>query len=95
VDNPLGVFVLDVDADKWGFGSLEALEEEHGEPPPTWTVKTGGGGLHYYFNLPPDVEIRNSADKLGRGLDVRGEGGYVLLPGIATEGAYEVLKRHR
>jgi hypothetical protein len=90
-----GVFVLDVDADKWGFGSLEALEEEHGELPPTWTVRTGGGGLHYYFRLPPDVEIRNSAGKLGRGLDVRGEGGYVLLPGSVTEGAYEVLERHQ
>jgi hypothetical protein len=86
-----GVFVLDVDKDKWGFGSLEALEEEHGELPATYIVKTGGGGFHYYFRLPPDVEIRNSAGKLGRGLDVRGEGGYVLLPTSTTTGAYEVL----
>jgi hypothetical protein len=88
-----GVFVLDVDADKLGFGSLEALVEEHGELPETWTVKTGGGGLHHYFRFPPDVEIRNSAGKLGRGLDVRGEGGYVLLPTSTTAGAYEVLER--
>jgi hypothetical protein len=88
-----GVFVVDVDADKWGFGSLEALEEEHGELPATLTVKTGGGGLHYYFRLPRNTEIRNSAGKLGRGLDVRGEGGYVLLPTSTTEGAYEILER--
>jgi hypothetical protein len=87
-----GVFVLDVDADKWGFGSLEALEEEHGKLPPTFTVKTGSGGLHHYFRLPADVEIRNSAGKLGRGVDVRGEGGYVLLPSSTTEGTYEVLE---
>jgi hypothetical protein len=88
-----GVFVLDVDEDNWGFGSLEALEEEHGELPKTFTVKTGGGGLHHYYRLPPDVEVRNSAGKLGRGLDIRGEGGYVLLPTSTTEGAYEVLDR--
>ena len=89
-----GIFVLDVDQDKWGFGSLEALEEKHGELPATFTVKTGGGGLHYYFKLPQNVEIRNSAGKLGRGLDVRGEGGYVLLPGSTTDSEYEVLERH-
>jgi hypothetical protein len=89
-----GMFVLDVDRDKWGFGSLEDLEEKHGKLPPTWTAKTGGGGLHYYFKLPAGVEIRNSAGKLGRGLDVRGEGGYVLLPGSTTDGEYEVLERH-
>jgi hypothetical protein len=87
-----GVCVLDVDKDKWGFGNLEALVEEHGELPATFTVKTGGGGLHYYFWLPADTEIRNSAGKLGQGLDVRGEGGYVLLPGSTTEGDYEVLE---
>jgi Bifunctional DNA primase/polymerase, N-terminal/Primase C terminal 1 (PriCT-1) len=89
-----GAFVLDVDPDRWGFGSLQALEEEHGPLPATYTVKTGGGGLHFYFKMPPDVDIRNSWDEPGRGLDVRGEGGYVLLPGSTTESEYEVLKRH-
>jgi Bifunctional DNA primase/polymerase, N-terminal/Primase C terminal 1 (PriCT-1) len=88
-----GVFVLDVDADKWGFGSLEVLQEENGELPTTYAVKTGGGGLHHYFRLPPGAEIRNSAGKLGRGLDVRGEGGYVLLPTSTTERTYEVLEK--
>jgi hypothetical protein len=89
-----GFFVLDVDLEAWGAGSLEALETEYGELPTTYTVKTGGGGLHYYFRLPAGVEIRNSAGKLGLGLDVRGEGGYVLLPTSTTQGAYEVLERH-
>jgi hypothetical protein len=89
-----GVFVLDVDLEAWGAGSLDALEEQYGKLPDTYTVKTGGGGLHYYFRFPSGVEIRNSAGKLGLGLDTRGEGGYVLLPGSFTEGAYEVLERH-
>jgi len=89
-----GFFVLDVDLEAWGAGSLEALETAHGELPTTYTVKTGGGGLHYYFRLPERTEIRNSAGKLGLGLDVRGEGGYVLLPTSTTEGTYEVLENH-
>ena len=31
--------------------------------------------------MPAGVEIRNSAGKLGSGLDIRGTGGYVLAPG--------------
>jgi Bifunctional DNA primase/polymerase, N-terminal/Primase C terminal 1 (PriCT-1) len=88
-----GFFVLDVDKDKWGFGSLEALEAEHGPLPKTYTVQTGRGGLHIYLRYPEGADIRNSAGKLGPGLDVRGEGGYVLLPGSVTEGTYTVLDK--
>jgi hypothetical protein len=48
--------------------------------PPTLQAITGGGGFHLYFRAPEGVEIRNSAGKLGAGVDVRGNGGYVLLP---------------
>jgi len=87
-----GFWVLDVDADKGGFESLAALLATHGELPHTATVRTGGGGRHYYFKYPQDgTVIPNSAGKLGRGLDVRGEGGYVLVPPSVTEGRYEQL----
>lgn len=47
--------------------------------------------MHFFFEYPHGVEIRNSAGKLGPGLDVRGEGGYVLLPPSvhATSRRYE------
>jgi hypothetical protein len=32
-----------------------------------------------YFEM-PDTSVRNSAGKIGPGLDVRGDGGYVLAP---------------
>lgn len=70
-----GVVVLDVDE----FDSLTALEEEHGKLPDGPVVLTGGGGLHLYFRA-PDLVIPNSASKLGPGLDIRGGGGYVVLP---------------
>ena len=42
-------------------------------------METGGDGLHLWFLLGTEV-IRNSAGRLGPGLDVRGDGGYVVVP---------------
>jgi hypothetical protein len=73
------VVVLDVDAQHGGAGSLRELERRHGELPKTARVLTGGGGQHVYFRH-PGPEVRNSAGRLGSGLDVRGDGGYVVAP---------------
>jgi hypothetical protein len=70
--------VLDVDPRHGGDLMLDELEGQHGPLPVTWTAKTGGGGLHYYFRSPQ--AIRNSAAQLGAGLDIRGTGGYVVAP---------------
>src|SRR6266446_1458854 len=71
--------VLDVDRRHGGEESLSALEQQHEALPETPTVLTGGGGRHLYFACPA-IPIRNSAGKIGSGLDIRGDGGYVLLP---------------
>ena len=86
-----GLFVVDVDFDRGGFETLAALIHRHKEWPDPPTVRTGGGGLHFFFSYPTGVEIRNSTGKLGPGIDVRGEGGYVLLPPSvhATRRVYE------
>ncbi|HET7487958.1 MAG TPA: bifunctional DNA primase/polymerase [Acidimicrobiales bacterium] len=73
-----GLVVLDVDPAHGGADSLAALEAAVGPLPATMTVHTGGGGLHLYFAH--GHALRNSAGKLGPGLDVRGEGGYVIAP---------------
>lgn len=82
-----GLLVLDVD-DPAG---LDALEAERGELPATRTHSTGSGGMHYLYRYPAGAEIRNSAGKLARGLDVRGEGGYVVVPPSHTTRPYQVL----
>lgn len=74
-----GIVVLDVDADHEGFESLAELAINYGALPETPTSKTGSGGRHIFFKH-PGVEVRNSAGKLGRGLDIRGDGGYVVAP---------------
>jgi hypothetical protein len=75
-----GVWVLDIDPDKGGEASLHALEQGMGSLPATIEVITGGGGRHLYFRLPDSDAIKNTAGKLGDGLDTRGDGGYVVAP---------------
>ncbi len=79
-----GKLVLDVDVhsnDANGKESLAALKSKGFALPSTFTVETASGGLHYYFRYPAGVDIRNSAGKIGPGLDVRGNGGFVVAPG--------------
>lgn len=73
-----GIIVLDVDGDH-GAASLAELERVHGPLPLTPVVETGHG-QHLYFAAPNGKQIRNSAGKLAAGLDVRGDGGYVVAP---------------
>lgn len=81
VESNLFVVDIDVSDGKPGLDSWRALLAEHGAPPPTHTVRTGSGGLHFYYTMPDGVVIRNSAgNRLGPGVDVRGEGGFVVAP---------------
>lgn len=75
-----GLVVLDVDPGHGGDESLEALLSDHGPLPPGTVVRTGSGGRHFYFGHPGGV-IRNDAGRrLGPGLDIRSDGGYVIAP---------------
>lgn len=75
----VGVVVIDVDPRHGGMEALGALLHEHGELPPTREVHTGGGGSHLFFRC-PNPSPRNSTNVLGQGLDIRAEGGYVVVP---------------
>ncbi|AMJ61419.1 hypothetical protein AXW83_14935 [Bosea sp. PAMC 26642] len=83
-----GLFVVDIDDKngKEGSATWAALEALHGAAPPTFTVKTPSGGRHLYFRVDPSVWIPNSAGKLGIGIDIRGDGGYVVGPGSVLNG---------
>ncbi len=75
-----GFWVLDVDADKGGIESLEALENKYGSLPETLVSKTGGGGKHYFFKIPKGIAISCTIGKIAKGVDTRGNGGYVAAP---------------
>jgi hypothetical protein len=74
-----GFWALDIDPRHHGNRSLARLMSEHGELPETISVRTPSGGVHMWWKW-PSIEIRNSAGQIGEGIDVRGEGGYVLAP---------------
>jgi hypothetical protein len=67
-----GLLVLDVDPRDGGPESLLALERINGPLPETAKARTGGGGVHVFFRYPAGETVRNSARRLGPGLDVRG-----------------------
>lgn len=72
-----GIFALDVDRrpDKDGTLWLEALRHDL---PPTAEQVTPSGGRHLLYRHPPHLRVSNSTDALCRGVDVRGEGGYIM-----------------
>ncbi len=76
-----GLVVLDVDNKngKSGSTALGVLELMYGDLPETYTVETPNGGQHLYFRT--DERIGNSVGKLGEGLDVRSDGGFVVAEG--------------
>jgi hypothetical protein len=82
--------VLDQDGDQ-AIESRRELERRHAPLPRTASVVTPSGGSHDYF-AHPGVEIPNSVGGLGPGLDVRGDGGYVIVPpSVAVTGRrYEI-----
>ena len=74
-----GIFVIDIDPRHGGDETLADLESEHGKLPDTVEALTGGGGRHIYFKH-PGGRVPCGEGKLGAGVDVKGDGGYVVAP---------------
>lgn len=70
----------DLDEDKGlnGYEEVTTWERVHGQLPETVRAITGRGGYHLYFSYSGD-DIKNRAGLL-EGVDVRGDGGYVIAP---------------
>lgn len=74
-----GLVVIDIDPRHGGDATWETLVQTHGGLPETVECLTGGGGRHLYFRH-PGGHIKTQATALGPGVDVRADGGYVVLP---------------
>ncbi len=73
--------LIAVDIDKHGErDGMAWLADNQDALPDTLTHGTPSGGLHLLFRAPEGVTIGNSAGRLAPGVDVRGDGGYILVP---------------
>lgn len=77
---PSGLVVIDLDVAKGALAAWRGLKAAHGIDDETLTSITGGGGWHLFYRSPEGFAGRNSASKLGPGIDVRAVGGYVIAP---------------
>jgi len=88
-----GVFVLDVDQKNGidGYESLRLLEKANDPLPLTWRSQTPSGGQHIWLQYPRDERV-GSRVGVRSGLDVRGQGGFVVAPPSKREsGGYSWL----
>ncbi|MEU8350287.1 bifunctional DNA primase/polymerase [Streptomyces sp. NPDC048845] len=97
---PSGLVVVDLDKPKQpgetgpdGADTFRALCQEKAgtpHPPQTYTVATGSGGAHLYFQAPDKrrdgSRLRNTAGKLAPKVDTRAHGGYVVAAGSIVNG---------
>lgn len=72
---PKGVVVIDVDPRNGGHRTLAEMQEATGPLPATLTARTGSGGRHLWFTYSGP-----SRGRIGQGIDVKKQGGYVVLP---------------
>lgn len=92
-----GLVVVDVDPRHGGDDGLVDLRRTLGDLPDTVECLTGSGGRHIYVSVGEGVVVRNSAGTLAQGVDIRGEGGYVVAaPSVHVSGrsyAWEASSR--
>lgn len=73
-----GVFVFDYDPRNGGDVSYQELIDEYGDID-TESNTTPNGGKHFIFELPA-FDVHAISGKLWPGIDIKGEGGYHLVP---------------
>ena len=74
-----GIWAVDVDPRDGGDDSLADLEAAHTKLPDTIESITGSNGRHLIFKW-PGFNPGTNAGQLGPGLDIRGEGGFIVAP---------------
>ena len=77
------MFVTDIDmTDADGLQQLKAIDPDGNGFDGFDTIKsrTGSGGGHLFFALPADLQMGNATKVQGTAIDIRGTGGYVVVP---------------
>jgi len=77
-------FDIDDKDERHGFRTIERLKVLGKEFPDTWSQKTPSGGEHRLYWSP--IPIRQGTNVCGDGIDLRGDGGYLVGPGSRING---------
>ena len=89
-DKALVVVDIDVKKDKNGVETAKKLRAEGFELAPTLVATTKSGGYHFIYYH--DHPVKQGVDVLGRGIDIRSKGGYIVAPGSKIDGGeYKIL----
>lgn len=104
---PSGIVVIDIDTRRDGLRRWEELRRKN-EQFTTFTVRTGSGGFHYYFQYDAKTMggLRNRALDEPASIDFKTTGGQVVAPGsihpvtkelyvVCDNGAYPTDKSNR
>jgi hypothetical protein len=95
---PSGLLVIDCDTSQEGDSPQWRLVGEDVQIagkalPRTFSVATPNSGRHVYFSA-GGHSLRNTVGKLGKHIDSRGTGGYIVGPGSVLEtGYYRIVTR--
>ena len=89
-----GLLVIDVDTEKGGGEGWRDLLDLHGAV--DTLVQETGRGEHYLFQYPEEGRWNDSPGSLPHNIDVRGDGGYIMVaPSIHPNGRRYTWVNHR
>ena len=75
--------IIDIDRRK-NFNGLQNFKNAGHELSPTVSASTPRGSIHLYFKAPL-CEVPCSASKIAEGVDIKGDGGFVIAPPSITK----------
>lgn len=84
-----GLVVVDIDTKKHGE---KWLKENFKEMRAGYIVRSPSGGQHLYYLAREGSKVRNSASDIAPGVDIRGEGGYVVAYDDVIRGNLKSIK---
>ncbi|WP_105188493.1 DUF3987 domain-containing protein [Pseudoalteromonas sp. T1lg48] len=75
-----GIFAIDVDTKQDGLRAWETFKDDHMlDDYNTPVQRTQNGGMHIFYKMPEGQKVTTRTNVLAKGIDVRGDGGYVVI----------------
>ena len=79
-----GITVIDIDPKNAAMETVAELKAQGRRLPKSAMVRTPSGGWHFYFAYTAD--LLTGSNRIGKGIDVRSDGGYIVAPPSQVHG---------